>query len=263
MRRCQTLLLGIDEKEYGHFQIESQGEGRTACVLSVGSDPWTPARVHKARPEVPNEDALLVIDEGPLTLLAIADAHFGHESSHGLLTQISMLTDPIPDNPLAALELLQRIRPIRSSGKEPNPEHPRSETTLLVAVYDRRHGKVFGYSFGDSSLVVLGPKHPPKLLNNHNSCYPTPDLPSSLDPAFAQEFTHTLEKGGILLAHTDGIDACHYNHPETSIQPTHIQCLWEEHRSPTSFLRALTTLALEGIPPHPGGQDNIAAIATV
>lgn len=253
MTRAITLLLGIDESEYGHIALESQHEGRTACALSVGSDALSPSRLHKARHDVPNEDAALAIDDGPLTLLAVADAHYGHEASHEVLRQIAELADPIPDNPLEALELLRRIETL-----EPTP----SETTLALAILDHDRGQVHGYAFGDSSVLVLDPERPPRLLNPHNVRYLRPDQPDSMDPRLAQEFQARLAPGSLLLAYTDGIDACHYDHPESSITLAHIHELQQAHGTPAAFLEALTSLALAGISPHPGGQDNIAAVCT-
>jgi len=247
------LLLGITENEYGQFTQKTQARNRSSCTLSVGSDPLSPARIYKARHDVPNEDALLLIDEGPRTLLAIADSHFGHEASHNLLQQFSTLATPIPDNPLAALDYLRESRPFFDSP---------SETTLLLAILDRSCNQVFGYSFGDSSLVCLDPTDPPRQINEHNSCFLSPSHPDSFDPRLAREFSTSVHPGDLLLAYSDGVDACHYNHPETSITLAHIHRLYQGHPHPAPILEALTELALQGVPPNPGGQDNIATICT-
>lgn len=247
------LLLGITENEYGQFTQETQARDRSSCTLSVGSDPFTPSRIHKARHDVPNEDALLLIDEGSRTLLAIADAHFGHSASHDLLQQLSTLATPLPDNPLAALEYLREFRPSYDSP---------SETTLLLAILDRSCNQVFGYSFGDSSLVCLDPTAPPRLINEHNDRFLAPSHPDSFDPGLANEFSISVRPGNLLLAYSDGVDACHYNHPETSITLSHINRLYLAHPNPVAILETLTQLALHGVPPNPGGQDNIATICT-
>lgn len=251
--REQLLLLGEEHSAFDHYEVSVLADGRSACVLCAGS---SAAQVKDLGP-VKNEDALLVIEVGECTLLAVADAHFGPESSHELLERLAGAIDPLPAHPLALLELLPTLAdPVESDGHA-------SETTLLIAIVDRSSSSGFGISMGDSSLAVLGLDHPPRIVNSKDGAYARPWVPTSLDPRRANELAFSVRPGELVLAYTDGVDECHYRSPATSVQPHHMEALHiRTGGDPSKFVHELTGLALSGVGGHPGGQDNIAVIAT-
>ncbi len=254
MSREQTLLLGEAFPALDRYELRRQAGGRTACALSAGSSAPSPKVTDEG---AANEDALLVIDEGARTLVAVADAHYGPEASHVLLERLALGADPLPPDPIALLELLRGLADPRESVGAP------SESTLLIALLDRDAGSGFGASLGDSTLVAVGAERPPRFLSRKNARYVRPWVPDSLDPRRFLELEFRLEPGELLVAFSDGVDECHYESPRSSIGPRHLQELWlRAGDRPEGFVRDLTELALAGIDGNPGGQDNIAVAAT-
>ncbi len=89
-----------------------------------------------------------------------------------------------------------------------------------------------------------------------------PDDPRTLSPDRAAFFEFEAGPGNLLLAFTDGIDACHYRHPETSLGPRQfLEVLHEAGARPDAYVRRLTEWALSGCDGNPGGQDNLALVA--
>lgn len=249
-----TLLLGRDNPAFDTYATRVQRGGATACTISAGSSSASP----KGQLEVPNEDALLVVDEGARTLLAVCDAHFGHESSHELIERFSGLERPVARNPLALFDALLALADPSETARYA------SETTLLVAVWDRGAQAGFGFSFGDSTLIVVGPEATPQPCNRKSSAYVQPCEPASLDPRRGHELEFRARPGELIVAFTDGIDECNYRSPDTSIQPRHLQAMLTRSGSdPERFVRGLTELALSGVDGNPGGEDNIALIASL
>ena len=124
-----TLMLGRDQSVWGEFTLVESGAGRTASALSVGADTDSPSMASKGSPEFPNEDALLSIEEGPLTMLVVADAHHGLEASHDLVQAIARATGPVPSSFEGLEKLVGGL--VGTSGRHD------SASTLLVAVLDR------------------------------------------------------------------------------------------------------------------------------
>lgn len=250
----RTLLLGADHGQFDRVHIHAQGNGRTVCGISAGA---SLGQSNKTPRETPNEDALLAIDEGPRTLLAVADAHFGCESSHELLGRLSEQMASLPREPS---QLMDAVRATYDG--YPSARY-RSESTLLVAVLDRECRTGFGLSFGDSSLVLLdraGEFHRPQRKTGD---YLSPCRPAGYDPGYPSDFHFTAEPGSLVLAFTDGIDECHYRHPKTSIRSRHIAELWTRSSADVERMtRSLIQLALAGVDGHPGGEDNVAVVAT-
>ena len=98
-------------------------------------------------------------------------------------------------------------------------------------------------------------------------------FPASLDLANASPFDFAAEPGDVLLAYTDGIDECHYQHPETSITAAMMAAMKAEVMAEMTtaegtrdaegignYTRQLVELALAGVDGNPGGQDNIAIV---
>jgi len=251
----RLLLLGESEGRYGEYRLERLPSGQTACSLSVGSDVRSPALAHKGNPGVPNEDALLVVEEGPRALLAVADAHHGSFASHALLRRLEASIKDLPPSPAALVTLL------RTLGVQESGPRPRSESTLLLALLRRDLRAGFGFCYGDSSCAVVGPGQSGASLCEANPNYVSPAAPASLAPERASFFEFDLPPGALLLVFSDGINNCHYRRPRTSLGPDEYQALFEQVGPDVkAYAQGLTEAALKGRPGYPGGQDNLALI---
>lgn len=240
------LLLGRDFQEYGTW--EQQNLGQAIACISLGGDPSSPSLAYKGDKTKGNEDGLLVLNNGSRYLLAVADGHFGNQTSHALLERLA-------NQPIAAdarsldksIEAIQEPELMVGSG-----------STLTVAVYDVDSKTGFGISTGDSTLAAVSESSfKPISKDNGRFFY----FNNRLMPEEWARFDFTLEPGEALLLFSDGVNECHYRSPETSIQPSHIQKLWSMNKTqPQEFAGLLTKLALLGVNGNPGGQDNIALI---
>ena len=249
----KLLLLGEDYGDYGAIASTMVGT-RAAAAISVGAVDDSPAQQWKYDRDVQNEDALCVIEAGTWAGYAVADAHYGPESSHMLISRLHDIWSKIA--PLDLNHLGQMVEFLRN-GDLPRTE---SETTLLIAVYDRIARKGYGISFGDSSFVVVGPGRTAEPLNERDHRYVTAADRSSL--LHGSAFKFSAEPGDLLLAYTDGIDECHYRSPRTSVRPGHVSALAAGvGNDPLATVDGLCRLALGGVDGNPGGEDNIAIIA--
>jgi hypothetical protein len=247
-----TLLLGEDHATWGEFTLVDAGAGRSAVAISVGMDPIAPSMQSKGSRMYPNEDGVLLVEQGELLLMAVADAHRGHEASHALLSKLAASG---PDVPSSSRELEMRVA--RLAVPESSQD---SGTTLLVAVYDRETGQGFGISFGDSSLMRIDDDGA-TFLNLRRAQYLVPG--SAIDPTEGLAFRFEAGDGALLVAFTDGVDECHYRSPATSIGPRHLEAIFERTGArPRPFAEALMRMALSGVDGHPGGQDNIALVVS-
>lgn len=242
----QLLMLGRDHTDYGEWE-QRELAGAIAC-LSVGQDKASPSLGFKADKANPNEDALLILQQGGHYLLAVADGHFGHQTSQALVERLSRL--PIPGDEAALRQAVTGLaEPALPVG---------GGSTLLVAVVEAssRHG--FALYTGDSSLVTVDAQRCQVHTQEHKRFF------YFNDPLEADEWQlvrFELPERGALLLYTDGINECHYRQPDTSVGPEHIHRLWKFFGDqPAEFAGQLVKLALTGIEPHPGGQDNIALI---
>jgi hypothetical protein len=250
-----ALELGSDHTEYGRHALGRLSE-RTAWAISVGADPASPALRAKGDVNHPNEDALLAAELGERVLLAVADAHFGRESSHDLLTELASRLPPIPAGPAELAAVLQQL-----PQRDPAPDYA-SDTSLLVVVYDRASCSGFGLGFGDSTFAIVGEAGHRRPIGRPAAYFVSPARPGSLNPDLADAFSFEAAAGDLLLAYTDGIDECHYGEPETSVTPAIMADLWRHAgREPDAYVRRLVELALSGVGGHPGGQDNLAVVA--
>lgn len=251
---ASTLLLGRDHATWGEFTLVETGGGRSAAALSVGTDPTSPSMSSKGSRMYPNEDALLVVEDGSRTLVAVADAHHGHRASHALLEALSGRTAKVPTTPDELARSLAGLGPLTAD--------PDSGTTLLVAIHDRETASGFGMSFGDSSVVLVDDAGA-RWINLRRPQYlrAMPEL--AIDPADGLGFAFRMPPRALLAAFTDGIDECHYRSPETSVGADHLASLFAKTGpAPRRFAAALVELALQGVEGHPGGQDNIALVVT-
>jgi hypothetical protein len=254
-RPTTALKLGCDHREYGRYAL-GRVSGRTIWAISAGAKPSSRSQRAKGDPEYPNEDGLLAADQGDRVLLAVADAHFGREASHDVLRDLAAKLPPLP---AGSDELAELVRGLARN--DPVPDYA-SETTLVIAVYDRAARAGFGLSFGDSSFAIVGEAGHRQPVDVPGSYYASPARRGSLSPKLADTFSFTASRGDLLLAYTDGIDECHYCRPETSVTPQIMAELWRENGDePEAYVRRLVELALSGVDGHPGGQDNLAVVA--
>ena len=243
------LLLGRDHQRYGSFEAVSVTE-RVAAAISIGADPESPSLKFKDDPDTLNEDALCVVIDGTRTALAVADAHYGPESSHVLIEQLcERWNSGVPVDFDGLADVANQL------GVSAETD---SETALLMAVHDSATGEGFGFSIGDASLIVVGSGRDGSPENPRNHRY----VSAFGDDAEAVAFSFVTKPGDLVLAFTDGIDECHYRHPETSIRPHHIdQVVASAAGDPLLVVEQLSQLALDGVDGNPGGQDNIAIVA--
>jgi hypothetical protein len=254
-RLGRLLLLGKNYDVYGAIGSTNVGT-EAAAGISVGSDLDSPSKQWKYDHTVDNEDGLCVIAAPDWIGMAVADAHYGPESSHMLLERLHAIWAKV--RPTDIDHLGQMIEFLRQG----DPAQTESETTFLAAIYDRSSRKGFGISFGDSTFAITGRNRVPVALNEHDSRFVNAGRRGSLRHGSPFEFE--AKSGDLLLAFTDGVDGCHYRRPETSVQPEHIHDIAVgTSMDPLETVNEVVTLALKGVDGSPGGQDNIAMIAAL
>jgi hypothetical protein len=139
----------------------------------------------------------------------VADAHFVTFASHALLRALS---ETLADVPASPMDMERAVRRCAMDG--PPPEGDSATTLLLVVLrYDMRAG--FGFSWGDSTCASVGGRHDGRALNFHNDAYVNPAVPWTLGAGSASFFEFELPEEGLVAAFTDGINGCHYRHPES------------------------------------------------
>jgi hypothetical protein len=253
---AQALLLGRDHIEYGAVHVETVGE-RSACAISVGSDRDSPSLAAKGDSSVPNEDCLLVVDDGALTLLAVADGHFGIEASHELIERTAARFRHVPED---GAELASFVNDL--TYRPPSGSYG-SATSFVLGIVDRNAGRGFGVSYGDSTFALIGADKPCRGLNPKNGRFVTLARPSSIALANAEPFFLAFDPGDVVLAFTDGIDECHYGEPETSLTADVMDRLFAESAGdPRTLVETVAAQALAGVDGNPGGQDNLVIAAT-
>ena len=228
---------------YGRVFVATCADGASAAAISVGADPDTPSLASKGDPEAcPNEDAVLVRDDGRQVVLAVTDAHYGAESGHRVLELLGeALEQGVAVREVEAL--LRCIRTLRYAPGE-NPRQPASETTLLVAALDRETGAGSLVSFGDSSLTWVGAEGETRM-NVKTPRFVTLARPDGLRPGWGHVSDFRVAQGGLLLAFTDGVDECHYGAPRTSIRGRHrVELFLEMGAEPQAYAQRLPDLAL-------------------
>ena len=81
-----VLLLGESCPQLGRIEHRVLGDGRASVALSAGRAPTPRSQAAKFDP---NEDAVFVMDSEEACVVAVADAHYGREASHQLLSGLS------------------------------------------------------------------------------------------------------------------------------------------------------------------------------
>ncbi|MGE0492764.1 MAG: hypothetical protein AB7S38_26360 [Vulcanimicrobiota bacterium] len=244
----RLVMLGRDHPGYGELALETI-DGVFAAI-SVGSDRSSPSLTSKGDSSAPNEDALAIICEADSCLVAVADAHFGAEASHQLLSRLVERCAGVPKD---AMQLT-----FITMGLTDPPARSRSGTTLAVACLDRFNGRGFGISFGDSTLAAIGSSGH-RVLNRPTDVYL--HLDAAVPMAECQKFDFELQRDEFLLAYTDGVNECHYRSPQTSIRKQHFEEFFRVSQGNCqTFCRVLGQAALNGIEGQPGGQDNLALV---
>ena len=251
----RLLVLGRDHQAWG--QVASTAVGSLAgAAISVGSNPDSPSSQFKYDPNVANEDAGCLHSAHDWVGMAVADAHYGPESSHLIMQRLHTMWEKIRPTDLG--HLAQMIEFLRQG----EPATTESETTLLTVVYDRATRTGFGISFGDSTFAIAGPGRSATPLNPLDGRFVNTVGRDSLRHGTAFKFQ--AEPGQLLLAFTDGIDGCHYRNPQTSVQAQDIDMVaLQSGYEPHATARSLTELALAGVRGNPGGEDNIVALAAI
>lgn len=234
-------LLGRAHTAYGRLHHQALTPS-LAAAISVGADPRTPSALAKAEP---NEDALIVQTDGRRILMAVADAHFGAESSHHFIAALA-----------GALTLDDAMQTL-ATACEAVPE-TQSETSLTVLSLDVASGQGQGVYFGDSRAIVLRPGEADWVFEG-NQRYLRAGDPAAL--FWGERVRFQVPPDGMLALFTDGVDECCYRRPTRSIQQVHLVDLFESCRgNAKQFARRLCAKALNGVDGHPGGQDNIALV---
>jgi hypothetical protein len=258
-------LFGEDHLEPGAYAmagvgLPSSGRPLTSCALSVGS---VSALARKGGTEVPNEDCLFALDDGRFIVHIIADGHHGYESSHDFIEVLARLYDRHGPH-LKPDEALALAADDWAKHSAPDLEASESRTTLLLTRVDRREGTLEGVNLGDSAVFLAGVETGVRRVAAANECYAAPWAPESLHPSMDCAFHAPARAGEWLLSCSDGVTECHYGMPDTSIQSTDLESLLIRAVGSTdTFVEALASLALTGVRGHPGGEDNLAIIASV
>lgn len=259
------ICLGRDYQDYGQSHSESNTYG-SAVAISVGADKASPSLKYKGG-AVLNEDALCLVESPSHVLLAVADAHFGESSSHVLISTLKDLTT----SSLGSSSFSQKVEGSWLAGTVSSLcGHGRgssSATTFLLALLCKETRVVSYVSYGDSSLLFLPMAGGYRLLNqaDRDNCYVSFHEPHCRPLRQPVVQSVTLKRPGLLTLFTDGVDECCYRQPDRSIRPWDIEDLaasvGDRERS-FEFCQRLVNLALEGVRGQPGGQDNIAIVAT-
>lgn len=245
------MLLGRDHREYGRYHLEELAPG-LAGAISVGADKASPSLRAKGDRSYPNEDALLIVAQGPRALAAVADSHFGIHASHGLIEALH----EVPELPRTAAELEAALHDLRPPAHATDCDSSASTLVVLTCDLETRSGSY--YSWGDSTLAAVGPSGYRPLSKPRAAFVSPATLRSALKRSAASSFE--LAPDERLLLFTDGVNECHYREPDTSITADHIARLAAGAPSAPALARALIELALAGVDGHPGGQDNIALV---
>lgn len=248
-RLGRIVLLGKDFGNYGVVASTLVGT-EAAAAISVGADDNSPSKRFKDDIRVDNEDAMCLIAAPDWIGMAVADAHYGPESSHMLIERLHKIWAKIrPSDPTHMAEMVEFLR-------QGDPARTESETTLLLVSYDRHSRQGFGLNFGDSTFAIAGPDRPHRRINPQDHRFVATNQSGSL--RHGTEFFFSAIPGDLLMIYTDGINECHYRNPQTSMQDHHIhEAVQSADFEPLRAVNQVAQMALAGVDGYPGGQDNI------
>jgi len=246
-------MLGKDFATHGDIGYCALSENIT-CAMSIGTEQTVSSLSYDAFCKHSNEDALVAALHDDSILLAVADAHFGDWASDTLITGLSERSHNISDIS-SIYKILDNLHELYSDSTKA------SETTLIAVSINRKTRFCEGISIGDSTAMIINNEHVKRInLKSHN--YASPNYSANMYEAISDEFFFQLSDNDCLVLFTDGVDECHYGHPETSIGDEDILAVYKKFSDDSmKFTSQLTKLALSGVNNYPGGQDNIAIIS--
>jgi len=250
---CRLALFGADHRRFGAAAHLAGDGGRLGLAISAGARAERIAWWSKGDPDLPNEDACCIVDDGRRIMLAVADAHFGHQPSHAA---IGVLLAADPAAAPAALEaLLASIAADRSVAAADDA----AATALAIAVVDRADGLGFGVVFGDATVARVGAGGVVYLSRAAHD-FVTPGRPSTFSGA-GRRFRFALRPDELLIAYSDGVDGCG-GPTQRGITAEELRRLAGRPRQDAArCARALVRWALRGVAGRTGGHDNVAVAA--
>lgn len=248
----RLVLLGAEHRLFDHVTLVAAADGRTALAISPGALPEPRFWATKGNRQFPNEDACCALESGDATVLAVADAHFGRESSHVFITAIAAAPPACEASSFA--ELRRRLAAL------PPLENCQTASTLVVAVVDRVQGRVQALGFGDSRLCVLGPSGARSLLAPDHDFVRPGEREPLLDGREPQSFP--VARGELVVAYSDGL--CDAFGEGIGLAPDALAELAAAGGfDPRHFARAAAEAALaEPSPGAASGRDNLAIAVT-
>lgn len=253
----RVVLLGRDHLDANHRTTCVVGhERRTACSISLGGHD---AIARKAGASVPNEDSLFAADFGASALHAVADGHRGHLASHEAIRRVA---DEVT-GPETLTALLRSLDWLTAPDPAQDPEDT-SATTLSLCAIDRVRGEVEGWSTGDSAVFHLSAERGIRRLDAPDKNFVSPGRSAVPERGATQRFQSAVRPGDVILSCSDGVFECHYGSPETSLTLADLESLFIRFSGDVvAYVEAISHEALMGVRGHPGGQDNIAIVASV
>ena len=233
-----AAFWGEDHVELGNIAVESVGPD-CAIAISRGKYP-------KGYPYLdPNEDAVLVATDGTSSILAVVDGHRGFDAARAALIEIEANAEVLldsPPSPESALGLVAARARQAVVGAVANETGERSGSRTTVALAVVGSGRIDGFSFGDSRVVVVGPTRSTQVSATG------PFLGPGVSADDARFFSRSIGSGSWVLAGTDGLfDFL------TRAWPKQLAKLATD-ADPPEFARNAVSLAFTG-----GSGDNIAA----
>lgn len=254
-----VLLLGQDHLAADRYAMCSVGDDwKTVCSISLGGLDAIP---RKGGTQVPNEDCLFAADFGTTAFHAVADGHKGHRASHSLIERVADLVDS-PGAVTAPFRTNDWI--YEDIPEDPPEEGDISRTTAALCAIDRERLTAQGWSVGDSAVFHLSLAHGIRRLNESNTVYVSPFQAEPLGAGSVTRFQVDVRPGDAILTCTDGVFECHYGSPATSLLPDDLESLFIRYSADIdAYVAAISHDSLMGVRGNPGGQDNIALIATI
>lgn len=207
-----------------------------------------------------NEDCALAFDDGRRVIQVVADGHHGHEASHLTVELLAAVFEDMETliSPEDALALLY------PRSLEAEVEGDGSRCTLALLNIDRSEGVLEGVSLGDSGIFLGNMESGVRRVVPPNTFYTAPwDQGSHGIPPSAY-FRVPVKSGDWVVSCSDGVHECKYETPEQSIGMAELEALMiRAGRCPEAFVESAVQLALAGVRGHPGGEDNVAIVASI